>query len=765
VLLPVSGRSNAGLLSSFFQTAISFKYFVLFLKANPTRAEEFQFRIKELVLDAIFIGSPFFYSHDYTVVQFLWKQFPAKPQELRLVRYLQAITQTAQEHQALAQFSAEQDQVLQDIANASFMRHFPEFLTVPPVGADGPIEMPQRSLPQRVTADRSVRSLLGPLRRIFEPRSSIANFPLPIVINELISAFASYPETEIRHVNDSTVHVRFLRYVPQAAVLLDRNGIQETSIKVSFQPDGSSSKSGKVGSPIRIEGANVYVEFQGSVAGHQFLVFSPANGPLEAILPVYRPLIVEDVTEVFCRWSARDDQKILVRFPRQNYSTRAITPFLDPLDCASVELERPLRLIAFRAQVLIILNFICHNFPDLTNLDSFAVFRPHLSLLLSLDHFRALIHTNSRHAAGECTIDRQRGLDVRTGLSRNLNQSMIAQFAAMYNPRHFNSEERPFIIHFAEETGIDCGGLSREFASELVKDIGEPRIGLFVLTPNGRDSQGSFKDCLVPSPSPELHRPEQIYTAFGGLLAIQARCHMTQPFSFPPVFWHYLAGGNITPEHIFEIDETYRQRIKRISDAIDSGMDAAEFDALNLESEVTDLRGSVVRIGRSRFVKMAEAQRYIAQCHACRIGEIEKPLRWVKNGFWTNLGFRPPQYVTMDLIEFLICGTREINTRELRLKTQFRDVPVAQIARFWEAIERMTNEQKRNLMQFATGAMTLPPPGKTLVVDYSDGAIDGRLPTASTCFFQLHLTPQSSADRMFRALVTAAEYTGTFERA
>ena len=134
------------------------------------------------------------------------------------------------------------------------------------------------------------------------------------------------------------------------------------------------------------------------------------------------------------------------------------------------------------------------------------------------------------------------------------------------------------------------------------------------------------------------------------------------------------------------------------------------------------------------------------------------------DGFWDNLDFRIPQYVTAELLEFLACGDRAIDLREMRARTRFIAVPAETIKMFWKVIDRMTNEQRRLLLQFATGTMSIPHGSQIfLTIDFVKGNDDERMPSSSTCFNKLHLPPFSSVEKMYKAFVTACEYTGTFE--
>ena len=73
----------------------------------------------------------------------------------------------------------------------------------------------------------------------------------------------------------------------------------------------------------------------------------------------------------------------------------------------------------------------------------------------------------------------------------------------------------------------------------------------------------------------------------------------------------------------------------------------------------------------------------------------------------------------------------------------------------------MKNDERKKLLHFATGLNSIGTNG--LKVDSLGGEVDQHLPTASTCFFKLHLPSFSSADKMYNAFMIAINETGTFE--
>ena len=779
-LLPILEVSNVTLMDTFFDTVITMKYFVLFMKENlkvlsKEDVVSSKISLMKSVFAAIVSGSPFYYTHDYIVLRFLNTNLPVSILEFTddYVRSLNMFSLACPTipHPAICDFIQEQMLMIEDHKSVAYRSFFPEFSDpndqLPP--PTEPFTLPPQTIPDVLRDNDETRSALLSVKRVLTPRTSIINFPFHLILTEWAHAFVQFPQVEFQVESPSVLCLRFLNYVPKSFVLLDREAeLVNPDIKVAYNPHFFNSINCDLKSPIQTSGNSVWVKFKvtENITQHNFIVYSPGVDDAVPVVEKYKSHFVSDMREMILQWPKHEDQKILVHFPADDYAKPEVIPKLEPIAYSAIESNIPVHLLCLRSQLLISFNFLCMRFPGVTLNESFAVYKPYISLLLSMKQFKQAIEKKSSDSSQYLQINRRTGVEVRSGVSKRLDTSMIAQFASQYtNPAMFRDLERPFHVNYDGESGIDAGGLAKDFASELVKDIGEPRVGLFILTPNGRNKVGSYKECLVPSPNEHLRHPERMYYALGGLVAIGIRVALTQPYSFPPLFWDYLAGGSITAEHIFEIDEQYSQVIQSLEYALQSGMTADVFEnTFNLSSSVVDLRGREIPIGNSKKVTLTNCHRYIAQCHEYRIAELERPMRYIRDGFWDNLDFRIPQYVTAELLEFLACGDRAIDLREMRARTRFVAVPNETVKMFWKVLDRMTNEQRRLLLQFATGTMSIPHGSQIfLTVDFVKGNEDERMPSSSTCFNKLHLPPFSTVDKMYKAFITACEYTGTFE--
>jgi len=289
-----------------------------------------------------------------------------------------------------------------------------------------------------------------------------------------------------------------------------------------------------------------------------------------------------------------------------------------------------------------------------------------ISPLISVSSFKAMVlnfSTNGDYA--NLRIDRQKGLDVRLGISTRFENSMLAQFSypAAKMPNKFRCRERPFHIVFQGEAGIDAGGLMKDFATELTKDLNSTHIGAFIATPNAINHIGQYQECVVPYPHPNLQKANEIYKGVGILIAIAIRHNMPQQFQFPPYLWSYLADETLTIESVYQIDENYKVSVNNLTQAIsDNQISANDFSARFGQPMLKDITGKILQIKGIKTVTKQNGLRYIASCHEVRLSEIKKVLQFIYTGFWDNLAIlHHPEYLSADLLEYMACGDKEID--------------------------------------------------------------------------------------------------------
>lgn len=779
VVIPIYEDSNTNLLDTFFELVINFKYFVLFLEAhkevvNKSFLPTIKTQIRECVYMAIGSYSPFFISHDGIILRFLNQHMPMlgndfTKQYIEVLNIFINLTQNMKKT-SINEFIQEQKNLFDDIKSYQFRMFITEEESTEMLP-----ELPQRLIPEKLVKSDSLCSSLMSLKRILIPPKQLEEFPIHLIITDWCLSYLEYPPVEITIINENELSVFFTHFIPEKFILNDADVSENLLLYYSQTSTFESSSKTNLFNFTYSENCNkLYIRFPKGIdiTNHHFVVTSSPlfKGNINKFVYEHRKQLISDLKEMKDHWSKKEDQKILSHINPKDLDQANVNSSFTPNILAVLETTHREHLINLRSKILISFNWLCFKYKEITEGESFTAFKRFISMTMSVESFKRLIVYRSDYSDSlpYLEISRRDGMDVRSGVSKNLNKSMICQYSKFYNstPEKFRNYERPFHIYFTGENGVDCGGLMREFATELAKDIAEPRCGLFIKTPNGRENKGSYRNCLIPSPSDGISKPNNVYRAIGGLIASAIRANMAQPFSFPPLFWDYLAGGVITPNHIFEIDETYRQLISDITDALNSGMTEENFkQTFNLRPVVIDSRGKEISILSRNFGKITlnNCGRYISLCHEARIRELERPLEHIKFGFWDNLRTGIPNYVTPDLLEYLACGDIIVDINRLKLVTCLT-IPKGMVPMFWNVVSRMSDDQRRKLLQFWTGSMSISSdPSVTYAVDYIRSPPDTRLPTASTCFFKLHVPLYSSAEKMYQKFIIAIENSGSFE--
>jgi hypothetical protein len=231
-----------------------------------------------------------------------------------------------------------------------------------------------------------------------------------------------------------------------------------------------------------------------------------------------------------------------------------------------------------------------------------------------------------------------------------------------------------------------------------------------------------------------------------------------------------LAGGTLTIENVFEVDQNYKALIESLREAMRSEMDETTFQTrFNLRFVVTDVFEQEIPLtqrGRLEKVTLANCSEFISLANEFRIGQMRPWLEAMRVGLWENLGFKPPAFITGDMIEHSACGSKEISFTALKEVIRFEGISVEQQGIFLAVIDSFTSEERSLLLKFATGRVRLPLSHSgspfVLKVDRDERYAD-RMPTSSTCFSVLHLPVYSSVQKATQLIKVAIEFTGTFE--
>jgi hypothetical protein len=319
-------------------------------------------------------------------------------------------------------------------------------------------------------------------------------------------------------------------------------------------------------------------------------------------------------------------------------------------------------------------------------------------------------------------------------------------------------------INFLDESGVDAGGLHREWFMILNELLMDPSIGLFTCV-NTRD-QTYY---LNPNSKQDNGEDHLIYLFAAGRLLGRA-----------------LLEGNVTGFHLstpllkillgqpvsFSDMEYYDP------DGYKSLLWIAEHDgvdSLGLDFSVCERRkgpdGEIVEIvdlvPNGRHVAMTDANKheYLQRKFQYTLFESVAPqLFALLKGVYQVI----PPYLLMTLdaeeFDFLLCGSQDIDVDDWEKNTKLSaDLVASAVVRwFWEIVREMPHEYQRRLLQFATGLSRVPLVGFKGLTSY-DGricpfALKGTLLSSSqyirshACFNRLDLPFFTTREELHRVL-------------
>ena len=145
-----------------------------------------------------------------------------------------------------------------------------------------------------------------------------------------------------------------------------------------------------------------------------------------------------------------------------------------------------------------------------------------------------------------------------------------------------------------------------------------------------------------------------------------------------------------------------------------------------------------------------------------RIDLLTDKIYLIRNGFYENIGFSSPHYLTGRALSSLCQGSNMITVDELRERISYR-IGDYRKTYFWECLALMSYKQRSLLLKFITGLTKLPKSDHNFKIIVSDRFETDKLPEAATCFNTLFLPEYSSPEIAMKMIIIAIESCQTME--
>ena len=304
----------------------------------------------------------------------------------------------------------------------------------------------------------------------------------------------------------------------------------------------------------------------------------------------------------------------------------------------------------------------------------------------------------------------------------------------------------PLRIEFVGESGIDAGGLEREWYELLTQKIFDETIGLFMCA-----HVDSLTYVFNPN-SAEASVDHLLYFRGAGRLIGRALLEgqFMQAHLALPVLKHLLSVPISFADLEFLDQEVYKS-LKYVKE--NNGVEALTLDfsitnrKLCGDIEIIDLKPN----GRNIDVTDENKQEYIyLRLKYIMLDSYSEQLQHLMAGIFEVIPQELILVFDYQELELVLCGVPSIDIEDWKKHTQVSDNISKELQGwFWEIVTDFTDEERARLLQFTTGSSRVPVQGFKALTSY-DGRVchftlkgiafpDNGYPRSHTCFNRIDL--------------------------
>ncbi|KAL5292514.1 NEDD4 family protein [Megaselia abdita] len=317
-------------------------------------------------------------------------------------------------------------------------------------------------------------------------------------------------------------------------------------------------------------------------------------------------------------------------------------------------------------------------------------------------------------------------------------------------------------IEFEGETGLDYGGLAREWFFLLSKEMFNPYYGLF-------EYSAMDNYTLQINPYSGLCNEEHInYFKFIGRIAGMAVYHgkLLDAFFIRP-FYKMMLQKSIDLKDMESVDTEYYNSLLWIkeNDPSELGLtfciDEDSFgETKQLELKTNGANIDVTNENKDEYIKLVIEWRFVSR--------VKDQMSAFLDGFGSIASLNLLKIFDENELELLMCGIQNIDVKDWRENTLYKGDYHKNhmiIQWFWRAVLSFTNEMRSRLLQFVTGTSRVPMNGfKELygsngpqMFTIEKWGTPDNYPRAHTCFNRLDLPPYDSYMQLKEKLIKAIE--------
>ncbi|XP_068143352.1 probable E3 ubiquitin-protein ligase HERC4 [Drosophila tropicalis] len=319
--------------------------------------------------------------------------------------------------------------------------------------------------------------------------------------------------------------------------------------------------------------------------------------------------------------------------------------------------------------------------------------------------------------------------------------------------------KKPLKIKFHGEEAEDAGGVRKEFFMLLLKDLVDPKYGMFKV----------FEETRLLWFADLTFETETMYYLIGILCGLAIYNFTIINMPFPLALYKKLLGKNVDLSDLRELSPTEANSLHALLDY--DGDDFEEtFDlTFEISREVFgESETKCLKPNGNEITVTMENRREFVQLYVDFVLNkcVELPYNAFHKGFMRVCSGRIIQIFQPEELMAMVVGNEEYDWQVLQNNCEYKEGYTTAddtIKWFWEVFHDLSEAEKKSFLLFLTGSDRIPIQGMKAIQIHIQPALDERfLPVAHTCFNLLDLPRYKTKERLKYKLQQAIQQTQGF---
>jgi ubiquitin-protein ligase E3 A len=311
-------------------------------------------------------------------------------------------------------------------------------------------------------------------------------------------------------------------------------------------------------------------------------------------------------------------------------------------------------------------------------------------------------------------------------------------------------------IQFVGEEGIDEGGVKKEWFQLLVKELFDPKYGMFTTDHANR------LQWFNPASSDFGE-----YELLGKLLGLAVYNAVILDLHFPSLVYKKLMGAKGTLTDLEEVNPDLARGLKQLLSYNEKEAGESVEEAFGLNFRISyEVYGhleskDLIENGGDINVTALNRHDYVERYADFLLNaSIEKQFDHFRKGFATVCDSKIFHLFRHEELELLICGTPVLDFEELERSTTYEGFEAEEVTikNFWTVLHELSVEEKKRFLFFATGTDRAPIGGLARIgLSIHKHGEENRLPASHTCFAVIMLAPTPDLEKMRKQIHVVLE--------